>query len=105
MGAPKRTLPPALAANRWRPGQSGNTSGLSGEYGEAVRIARSYAPAAMYRLAELAELHQTDEQGQLIPLAHLKDVDRRVVAVAINGLLDRALGKPKEPKDASSATA
>jgi hypothetical protein len=101
MGAPKRTLPPALAANRWRPGPSGNPSGLSGEYGEAVRIARSYAPAAMYRLAELAELHQTDEQGQLIPLAHLKDVDRRVVAVAVNGLLDRALGKPKEPKDAS----
>ena len=55
----------------------------------------------MYRLAELAELHQTAEHGQLIPLAHLKDVDRRVVAVAVKGLLDRALGKPKEPKDAS----
>ena len=55
----------------------------------------------MYQLAELTELHQTDERGQLVPLADLKDVDRRVVAVAVNGLLDRALGKPKEPKDAS----
>ena len=27
MGAPKRKLPPALVANRWRPGQSGNPTG------------------------------------------------------------------------------
>ena len=38
--APKRNLPPALAASRWRPGQSGNPSGHSGEYGEAMRLAR-----------------------------------------------------------------
>jgi hypothetical protein len=99
MGAPKRTLPPALAANRWRPGQSGNPSGLSGEYGEAVRIARSYAPAAMRRLAELAALNQLDGEGNLLPLGELPDADRRVIAVAANAILDRALGKPKEPTD------
>ena len=99
MGAPKRTLPPALAANRWRPGQSGNPSGLSGEYGEAVRIARSYAAAAMRRLAELAALNQLDGEGNLVPLSELPDADRRVIAVAANSILDRALGKPKDRSD------
>jgi len=99
MGAPKRTLPPALAANRWRPGQSGNPSGLSGEYGEAVRIARSYAAAAMRRLAELAALNQLDGEGNLVPLSELPDADRRVIAVAANSILDRALGKPKDQSD------
>ena len=37
MGAAKRRLPPALAAKCWRPGQSGNPSGHSGEYGDAAR--------------------------------------------------------------------
>ena len=99
MGAPKRTLPPALAANRWRPGQSGNPSGLSGEYGEAVRIARSYAAAAMRRLAELAALNQLDGEGNLVPLSELPDADRRVIAVAANSILDRALGKAKDQSD------
>ena len=99
MGAPKRTLPPALAANRWRPGQSGNPSGLSGEYGEAVRIARSYAAAAMHRLAELAALNQLDSEGNLVPLSELPDADRRVIAVAANSILDRALGKAKDQSD------
>jgi hypothetical protein len=88
-------LPTALAERRWRPGQSGNPSGLSGEYGEAIKIARSYAPAAMHRLAELAELNQLDGEGNLIPLSDLPDADRRVIAVAANSILDRAFGKPK----------
>jgi hypothetical protein len=95
MGAPKRVLPPALAANRWRPGQSGNPLGHSGTYGEAMKIARSYAPAAMHRLAELAELNQLDSEGNLVPLSDLPDADRRVIAVAANSILDRAFGKPK----------
>ena len=102
MHAPKRVLPPALAANRWRPGQSGNPSGHSGAYGEAMKIARSYAPAAMHRLAELAELDQFDSEGNLVPLSDLPDADRRVIAVAANSILDRAFGKPKlavEEKD------
>jgi len=94
MGAPKRQLPPALAANRWRPGQSGNPSGHSGEYGEAMRLARQAAPRAILRLMELAALDRIDEQGNLIPLHQLPEADHRVIAVAANSLLDRAFGKP-----------
>jgi hypothetical protein len=43
----------------WQPGQSGNPSGHSGEYGEAMKLARTFSPGAMYRLAELAELNST----------------------------------------------
>jgi hypothetical protein len=101
MGAPKRQLPPALAANRWRPGQSGNPSGHSGEYGEAMRLARQAAPRAMLRLMELAALDRIDEQGNLIPLHQLPEADPRVVAVAANSLLDRAFGRPKQLLDDS----
>jgi hypothetical protein len=44
---------------------------------------------------ELAALDRVDEQGNLIPLQQLPEVDRRVIAVAANSLLDRAFGKPK----------
>jgi hypothetical protein len=67
-----------------------------------IKIARSFAPAAMRRLAELAELNQLDSEGNLVPLSDLPDADRRVIAVAANSILDRALGKPKpavEEKD------
>jgi hypothetical protein len=101
MGAPKRKLPPALAANRWRPGQSGNPSGHSGEYGEAMRLARQAAPRAILRLMELAALDRIDEQGNLIPLHQLPEADPRVVAVAANSLLDRAFGRPKQLLDDS----
>src|SRR5271170_6259047 len=79
MRAPKRILPPALAANRWQPGRSGNPSGHSGEYGEAMRLARQAAPAAVQRLIDL-----------------MRSEDERVAAVACNAILDRAFGKPKE---------
>jgi hypothetical protein len=95
-------LPKALAERRWRPGQSGNPAGHTGEYGEVMKIARSYAPAAMHRLAELAELNQLDSEGYLVPLSDLPAADRRVIAVAANAILDRAFGKPKpaaEEKD------
>ncbi len=88
-------LPKALAERRWRPGQSGNPAGHTGEYGEVMKIARTYAPAAMHRLAELAELNQLDCEGNLVPLSDLPDADRRVIAVAANSILDRAFGKPK----------
>jgi hypothetical protein len=92
-------LPKALAERRWRPGQSGNPAGHTGEYGEVMKMARSYAPAAMHRLAELAELNQLDSEGNLVPLSDLPDVDRRVIAVAANAILDRALGKPKAAEE------
>jgi len=79
MGASKRALPPALAANRWQPGRSGNPSGHSGEYGDAMRLARQAAPDAVRRLIEL-----------------MLSEDERVAAAACNAILDRAFGKPKE---------
>jgi hypothetical protein len=98
MGAPKRKLPPALAASRWRPGQSGNPGGHSGLYGEAMKLAQQAAPWAVRRLLELAELDQIDDQGNLIALS--AEADRRVVMVAANALIERAFGKPKpfDPK-------
>jgi hypothetical protein len=82
MAAPKRILPPALAANRWRPGQSGNPSGHNGEYGQAMKLARQAAPRAVQRLIELMDSE-----------------DERVAAVACNSILDRAFGKPGLAKD------
>jgi hypothetical protein len=76
--APKQPLPPALAANVWRPGQSGNPSGHSGEYGEVIRLARAHSMRAVERLAELME-----------------SPDERVAAVACQAILDRAHGKPR----------
>jgi hypothetical protein len=65
-----------LAANRWKPGQSGNPSGHSGEYGHAVRLARQAAPYAVHRL-----------------IALMDSDDERVAAVACNSILDRAFGR------------
>ncbi len=76
---PKKPLPPALAANLWNPGQSGNPGGLGGAYAECLRLAREASPRAMERLKELMESD-----------------DERVAAVACNAILDRAFGKPKE---------
>src|SRR5215468_2440321 len=70
MGAPNRALSQALAANRWKPGQSGNPSGHSGEYGQAVRLARQAAPYAVHRLIVLMDSD-----------------DERVAAVACNSIL------------------
>ena len=87
--APKRrALPPALEANRWKPGQSGNPSGQSGAYGEAISLARQAAPEAMRRLIEL-----------------MRSEDERVAAVACNAILDRALGKAvaQQPENDSLA--
>ena len=85
MAAPKRILPPALAANRWQPGQSGNPSGHNGEYGQAMKLARQAAPRAVHRLIELMDSE-----------------DERVAAVACNSILDRALGKPKAVEEEKS---
>jgi hypothetical protein len=85
--AKRRTLPAALAAHCWRPGQSGNPSGLSGEYGEVVRLARLLSVRAVERLGELMESE-----------------DERVAAVACQAILDRAHGKPRAaPEDVKSS--
>jgi hypothetical protein len=78
-------LHPAMRSRMWQPGQSGNPSGHSGEYGTAIKLAQRAAPKAMRRLIELMDSE-----------------DERVAAVACNAILDRAFGKPKvaeEQKD------
>jgi hypothetical protein len=85
MSAPTRALPPALVANRWQPGQSGNPSGHNGEYGQAMKLARQAAPDAVRRLIELMDSE-----------------DERVAAVAANSILDRAFGKPKAMEEGKS---
>jgi hypothetical protein len=81
----RRTLPAALAAHCWRPGQSGNPGGHSGLYGEAIALARQAAPEAVSRLIEL-----------------MRSDDERVAAVAANSILDRAFGRPRPAEDAPS---
>ena len=83
-GAPVRQL---ANLRPWPKGTSGNPSGQSGAYGEAVRLARQAAPAAIRRLVEL-----------------MGSPDERVAAVACNAILDRALGKPKAADGEGQAT-
>ena len=78
-------LHPAMRSRMWGPGQSGNPSGNSGEYGVAIKLAQRAAPKAMRRLIELMDSE-----------------DERVATVACNAILDRAFGKAKaadEQKD------
>ena len=79
-------MSPAFLARQWKPGQSGNPSGHTAEFGEIVRLARQLSVRAVERLGELMESE-----------------DERVAAVAANGILDRAYGRPQvrqpEPTD------
>lgn len=74
-----RTLHPVLAANVWQPGQSGNPSGLPQSYRDMLAIARAAGPEAMRRAVEL-----------------MSSRDGRVALVAIQTVLDRSYGKPKD---------
>jgi hypothetical protein len=68
----------------WKPGQSGNPLGprKGAPYFEALRLAREAGPEAVRKLIELMRT----------------SVDKRVITVACNSLLDRGFGKPKEAK-------
>lgn len=74
-----RTLPPAMAAKKWQPGQSGNPGGKGGKYKEILALARAASPEAMKRIIELT---QSD--------------DERVAFTASKEVLERAYGKVKE---------
>src|SRR6266851_8925964 len=73
-----RVLSPAFLERRWKPGQSGNPSGQTAEYGDVVRLAQSLSLRAIERLGELVESE-----------------DERVAAAASSAILDRAFGKPQ----------
>src|SRR5262245_56268220 len=81
-GSPrKKPLPPALAANLWRPGQSGNPGGKGGTYYEMMRLARQFTPQATQILIDIAS-----DLGE--------EARNRIVAIGM--LYDRAWGKPKD---------
>lgn len=73
----KNVLPPVLAANMWKPGQSGNPNGPRGTQGksnylECQRILREVSPATCHKLIALTN-----------------DPDSRIALLAVNSLLDR----------------
>src|SRR5260370_9059142 len=74
----ERVLAPGFLDRRWKPGQSGNPSGQTAEYGDVVRLAQSLSLRAIERLGELVESE-----------------DERVAAPASSAILDRAFGKPQ----------
>jgi hypothetical protein len=82
---------PAFAERRWQPGQSGNPGGKGGLYHEMVRLAREFTPDATRYLIEIAA-----DKGE--------DARNRIVAMQM--VLERAWGKPKEyvPPDEDKAT-
>jgi hypothetical protein len=72
----------------WRPGQNGNPQGKRGdEYLETIRLARQASPETMRKL-----IAKTDSN------------DDRVALVAMQAILDRAWGKPRDydPKSAQA---
>ena len=72
-------LPPALAANVWKPGQSGNPSGRGGEYQRCLMLCRE---------------NSFDAAQQIIRLSRESD-DERVKYMAATWIVERAWGKPQ----------
>lgn len=50
----RNTLPPALAANKWQPGRSGNPGGRPRAVAQVVELARAHTVTAMQTLVEIA---------------------------------------------------
>jgi hypothetical protein len=81
-GSPrKKPLPPALAANLWKPGQSGNPGGKGGTYYEMMRLARQFSPEATQILIDIARDPSEESRNKI---------------VAIGMLFDRGWGKARE---------
>jgi hypothetical protein len=81
-GSPrKKPLPAALAANLWKPGQSGHPGGKGGTYYEMMRLARQLTPQATQILIDIASDPSEEARSRI---------------VAIGMLYDRAWGKPKD---------
>jgi len=81
-GSPrKKPLPAALAANLWKPGQSGNPGGKGGTYYAMMRLARQFSPEATQILIDIARDPSEESRNKI---------------VAIGMLYDRAWGKARE---------
>ena len=68
----------------WKKGQSGNPGGRPKELKEIVKLARSYGPEAIKRLAYW-----------------VRSKNARASVAAAQALLDRGYGKPSQPIEAS----
>jgi hypothetical protein len=79
-----KTVPPALVAHAFKPGESGNPGGRTASFAECQRLAREASPDAMRRLIEL-----------------IRSSDERVALMAADKVLERAWGKPKEQDPAA----
>jgi hypothetical protein len=81
-GSPrKKPLPAALAANVWKPGQSGNPGGKGGSFYAMMRLARQFSPEATQILIDIARDPSEESRNKI---------------VAIGMLYDRAWGKVRE---------
>jgi hypothetical protein len=81
-GSPrKKPLPAALAANVWKPGQSGNPGGKGGTYYAMMRLARQFSPEATQILIDIARDPSEESRNKI---------------VAIGMLYDRAWGRARE---------
>lgn len=78
--APRRPLPPALRERLWKPGQSGNPSGVGGEYQRCLHLCRKNSHAAAEEIVKLS----------------ISSEDDRVRYTAAAWVYERAWGKPKE---------
>ena len=76
-------LPPALAANVWKPGQSGNPSGRGGEYQRCLALCRE---------------NSFDAAQEIIRLSRESD-DERVRYMAATWVYERAWGKAEPTFD------
>ena len=68
-----------MEARKWKPGQTGNPTGRSGAFGEAMRICREASPEAARKMVALMDSD-----------------DPRVAYMATAAVLERAWGKPRE---------
>lgn len=73
-------LPPALAANLWKPGQSDNPEGFPAKYRAVIALCRE---ASMEAAQELIRLSTQSE-------------DDRIRLMASTWIFERAWGKPKD---------
>ena len=71
-----------------QPGETANPAGRSGRFAEVQRLAREASPAAMQTLIEI--MRDADEET-------------RARIVAIEGILNRAFGRPREMQPEAAA--
>jgi hypothetical protein len=62
-----------LAANVWKPGQSGNPGGKGGTYYEMMRLARQFTPQATQILIDIARDPGEEIRNKIVAIGMLYD--------------------------------